>query len=53
MTYEDVFDNRNTAWGYPGFMEWDKAVHPANGYITSDHKMTFQVHISADPVKWM
>ena len=45
------YNNKQHTRGPSFFMDWDEAVNPDTGYITSDNKMTFQVLFSADPVK--
>lgn len=44
LEFENLFSAMNPTWGYSEFIEWEKVIDPANGYV-KDNVLKFQVRI--------
>lgn len=45
---DHIFYCKENDWGFSNFLMWNDVISPEKGYMTSDKKMTFQVHVFAD-----
>lgn len=45
---DHVFYCKENDWGFSNFISWSDLINPEKGYITSDKKVTFEVHCFAD-----
>ena len=45
---DHIFYCKENDWGFSNFLMWNDVVSPEKGFISTDKKMTFQVHVFAD-----
>ena len=45
---DHIFYCKENDWGFSTFMSWNDVTNPEKGYISSDKKVTFEVHVFAD-----